>query len=314
MDAVERALGSRIESRVLASTPGGPKNHTTIVDLADGRRVAVQAYTDRAAARVRLHAAEQLAEPLGAHGVPVPRVVAADLAAPVPWAAFDALPGEPGYVAAGWDLSSDVFPGLARDMGRLLRGFHALDPADFALPRLWTDADALVDEARGWLAALEPHFLASDAAATRAVVDAVPLLLGDRPAVVCHGDFAPQNVLVLDGRISGLLDLEDARIGDPLLDVAWWAWALRFHTPAAFVRSWPGFLDAAGIDRREDRFDERLLTLIVLLLLETAERFRRSAPEKHAGWAVRISEVLLWRGQPITVTRIEAEKPSSGSN
>jgi len=299
MGAVERALGSRIESRVPASTPGAPKNRTTIVDLADGRRVVVQAYTDRAAARVRLHAAEQLAEPLCAHGVPVPRVIAADLTAPVPWAAFEALPGEPGYVAADHDLSSDVFPGLAHDMGRLLRGFHALDPADFELPRLWTDSKALVREASGWLAALEPHFLASDAAATREVVEAVPLLLGDRPAAVCHGDFGPHNVLVLDGRISGLLDLEDARIGDPLLDVAWWAWSVRFHTPAAFVRSWPGFLDAAGIDRREDRFDERLLALIVLLLLETAERFRRSAPEKHAGWAVRISQTLAWQGQPI---------------
>ncbi len=134
----------------------------------------------------------------------------------------------------------------------------------------------------------------------RDIVDHVPQLFGDRPTVVCHGDFGPQNVLVLDGRVSGLLDLEDARLGDPLLDAAWWAWLVRAHTPAAFNATWTRFLGAAGLDRSAEGFDERLLALIVLRLLETAEAYRLSAPEKHPGWGTRVSRTLEWRGMSLS--------------
>lgn len=146
---------------------------------------------------------------------------------------------------------------------------------------------------------LEPHLSDDDARAVGEVIETIPTLLADRLAVVCHGDFGPQNVLVVDERISGLLDFEDARIGDPLLDVAWWAWLVRAHTPEAFARTWRPFLEAAGIDDTEPGFDDRVVTLAILLILETAERFRWSAPERHAGWGQRVSRTLAWRGRPL---------------
>src|SRR5690606_29435433 len=48
--------------------------------------------------------------------------------------------------------------------------------------------------------------------------------------------------------------------------------------PDAFARTWPAFLEAAGLDPGEPGFDDRVVTLAVLLILETAERFRHSAP------------------------------------
>ncbi len=296
---LERVMGSRVIRTDAAPTPGGPKNRTMLVLLEDGRRLALQEYSDHRTAQLRLKAAEQLAAPLRVHGVPVPRVLFSELEDTPPWAIFEALPGEPGYVAADHDLSRSNFLPIARAMGRLLRGFSELDPDAFDLPRLWTDVAALREAAERWLGPIEPHLSHRDARAVREIIEAMPVLLSDRPAVVCHGDFGPHNVLVLGERISGLLDFEDARIGDPLLDVSWWAWAVRAHTPEAFTRTWTAFLEAAGVDDTEAGFDDRVLTLAILLILETAERFRHSAPERHAGWGARISRTLAWRGLPL---------------
>lgn len=293
-------MGSRITWADTAPTPGGSKNRTVLLQLDDGRRLALQGYSDHRTAQLRLQAAEQLAGPLREHGVPVPSVVFSQLDDAPPWAVFEALPGEPGYVAADHDLSRSNFLPIARDMGRLHRGFSELDPDAFDLPRLWTDLAALGEAAEGWLEPIEPHLSHRDARAVREIIEAMPVLLSDRPAVVCHGDFGPQNILVEGERISGLLDFEDARIGDPLLDVAWWAWLVRAHTPEAFTRTWPAFLEAAGVDETEAGFEDRVLTLAILLILETAERFRHSAPERHAGWGARISRTLAWRGLPLT--------------
>ena len=293
-------MGSPVIQSDVAPTPGGPKNRTAIILLADGRRLALQEYSDRQIAGLRMKATEQLAGPLREHGVPVPRLLLSGLEDTPPWAVFEALPGEPGYVAADHDLSRSSFLPIARDMGRLLRLFRDLDPDTYDLPRLWTDVAALSEAAHGWLVQIEPHLSHRDAQAMREIIDATPALLSDRRAVVCHGDFGPQNVLILGERLSGLLDLEDARIGDPLLDVSWWAWLVRAHTPEAFTRTWAAFLEAAGVDKTEAGFDDRVFTLAMLLLLETAERFRHSAPERHAGWGPRISRTLAWRGRPLT--------------
>lgn len=54
-----------------------------------------------------------------------------------------------------------------------------------------------------------------------------------------HGDPGNPNFFMQDGRISALLDWEDAVIGDPLYDVAFWA---SFHPR----RRWPGFFAGYG--------------------------------------------------------------------
>ncbi len=75
---------------------------------------------------------------------------------------------------------------------------------------------------------------------------------------------------------------------------------MRAHTPDAFARTWPAFLDAAGLDPGEPGFDDRVVTLAVLLILETAERFRHSAPDRYPGWAARVAGALAWRGRRIS--------------
>jgi aminoglycoside phosphotransferase (APT) family kinase protein len=48
----------------------------------------------------------------------------------------------------------------------------------------------------------------------------VPSLAGFEPAIV-HGDLGPSHLLVRDGRLHGVIDWGDARVGDPALDYAW---------------------------------------------------------------------------------------------
>lgn len=288
-------IGNALDSTILEVTdaPWGSRNRTVVIRFADGRQLVVQRYRDRQMAVRRIHSAAQLAPRLNAIGVPTPLVVAHDLSANPPWAAYDRLPGEVCYVAAGDDLSHDTFPSIAADMGRISAAIRQLDPADLDLPTSWTRTDELIATARQWLRDLTPYLSIDDRHTTASILDAAPDLLMHRPIAVCHGDFGPQNVLVENGRVTALLDFEDARIADPLLDVAWWAWIVRAHTPAAFQRSWHRFVASAHVD---GAVDDLLTMLIVLRLLETADIFHRTRRDHHRGWAVRLSSTLRWCG------------------
>lgn len=243
----------------------------------------------------------QLVGPSVRLGVAVPTLMAADLEAPEPWAVFEELPGEVGYVAAGDDLSGSVFPQVAVDMGRVLRALQHLDPGAFALPRLWATPSELSSAAEAWLEPLAPHLGQRSWGQVRELIAAIPALFTGRPVVVAHGDYGPQNVLITEGRVTGLLDFEDVRLADPLLDVAWWAWLVRAHTPAAFNRSWSGFLGAIGIDPDQPDLHRRAMVLIICRLLETAEHFRSARPEKHASWAGRVEATLGWPSDALSV-------------
>ena len=54
----------------------------------------------------------------------------------------------------------------------------------------------------------------------RALFDEVDSLAGFEPALV-HADLGPEHMLVRDGRLAGVIDWGDARLGDPALDYSW---------------------------------------------------------------------------------------------
>ena len=41
------------------------------------------------------------------------------------------------------------------------------------------------------------------------------------PLALCHGDFQPSNFLYAKGKVSGLIDWENAHVGDPREDLGW---------------------------------------------------------------------------------------------
>lgn len=282
---VSEALGDRVTSVV--SAPWGHTNRSWIVQTASHRRLVVQVYTDARAMERRMSAVDQL---VGIVDLPLPVVRAHGEVDGLPWAVTDLLPGEPGYVAAGADLSAHGWSAMAASMGRCLRALQLAPTRTIDLPSVWDDPEALAMAAHDWLRHLGPHLHPSTVATVSRQIDELPESCPGR--VVCHGDFGPQNVLFEGDRVSGVLDLEDVRLADPLLDVAWWNWLVRAHTPRAFERGWCRFVVGAGLAGELDhpRSGARVRRLITLRLLEAAERERRTRPEKHAGWARRLEQ------------------------
>lgn len=284
---VDAALGSPIATATRAAW--GFKNETWNALLRDGRHVMVQIFGSPADAFRRVSAMRQFAE---GSDLPVPLVLADGPAESRPWAVSTRLEGVTGYERAGSDLAGVEWPAMAAAMGQATRSLRSIPVERMDLPDLWSRPFALREAALGWAARIRPHCSAAADTAVGRLIDAVPETLGSFTPVVCHGDFGPQNALFTGTELTGLIDLEDARLGHPLLDIAWWNWLVRAHTPRAFERSWPGFLQAAGIDHSADGFDRRVRTLIVLRLLETAETYRLAQPEKHPSWGIRIETEL----------------------
>ena len=72
-----------------------------------------------------------------------------------------------------------------------------------------------------------------------------------RTTDVLHGDFCLPNIMLLDGKLSGIIDVGNGGIGDRRVDVWWGAWTLRFNLKTDAWRTY--FLDACGGITGEDR-------------------------------------------------------------
>src|SRR5216684_3320597 len=73
--------------------------------------------------------------------------------------------------------------------------------------------------------------------------------------VLIHGDYCLPNVLVEDGRLSALIDLGLAGLGDPQVDLAAGVWTLQYNFGPGHASE---FLDAYGWPPMSDKAIERL--------------------------------------------------------
>ena len=100
-----------------------------------------------------------------------------------------------------------------------LEALHALDPSGLPV------------DSHDWLAAYRTQCaeferlvypLLDDDTRERAkqLFGEVETLVGFEPALL-HADLGPDHLLVRDGRLAGVIDWGDARVGDPALDYAW---------------------------------------------------------------------------------------------
>jgi aminoglycoside phosphotransferase (APT) family kinase protein len=112
---------------------------------------------------------------------------------------------------------------LARDLGGFVRAMRRLDPTgapQTAWPRPLHDEDELV---RANLDLLDDELgpLRHDVIAVWEEALAAPR--HDRPPVWIHGDLSPTNLLLHDGRLTGVIDFSAMGLGDPASDhrVAW---------------------------------------------------------------------------------------------
>jgi aminoglycoside phosphotransferase (APT) family kinase protein len=132
---------------------------------------------------------------------------------------------EPFFVAEYIEGKPEVAPkdakGYVRRFTEQLVRIHAVDHASLGL-------DFLPVQTRGYGERREaPNDSLRETEIRDALESMTPILRSNRP-VLRHGDFWPGNILWRDGEVVGVIDWEDALVGEPLADVAicrldlWW--------------------------------------------------------------------------------------------
>jgi aminoglycoside phosphotransferase (APT) family kinase protein len=146
-----------------------------------------------------------------------------------PWS-WSLVPYLPGVPAA--DVPSLDPAAAATAVGGFLRALHRPAPAD-APENPWRGV---------WVGEREESFMTNlrtvgdkvdEAAALRVWSAAVAAPRRPGPPTWVHGDLHPANILVHEGRVSGVIDFGDITSGDPACDlaVAWMLLPLSGHEP-----------------------------------------------------------------------------------
>jgi aminoglycoside phosphotransferase (APT) family kinase protein len=181
---------------------------------------------------------------------------------------------------AGSPARSDVDERTGGDLGRFLSALHGF-PVDHAcalgIPYFdrtaWREHFTCLcaDFRQRVLRLLRPseRERAETVFARVETLDFVPVLL--------HADLGPEHVLCRDGRVVGVIDWSDARVGDPALDLAW----CLNGTPPKFAEAVARTYGADAPLRERSLFYHRLGPWYeVVYGLETGqERFVRSGVE-----------------------------------
>lgn len=139
---------------------------------------------------------------------------------PFPWSICAWIAGE--TVAAAERLDHAL---LAEDLAGFLLALHAIDASDgpAAGPHNFHRGGDLAVYDGQTRAAVKTLGDQIDGAAALALWDAALATRWDRPPVWIHGDVAPGNLLVRDGRLAAVIDFGTCGVGDPACDLAF-AW------------------------------------------------------------------------------------------
>lgn len=279
-----------------AVTPvdAGTYNTLHTATLADGRRVVVKIPPDPSAPCLRyergiLRGEVDFYRHAATVGVPVPEVIRVDLdgtALPGGYLVMSEIPG------VSWDRAE--LPGadrarLRRELGGHVAALHTVTGPAFGYPG--EGPGPLAATWREAFAAMAAAILA-DAAEHAAPLPLPPAEIGaaftehaglldavERPALV-HFDLWDGNVLVHDGRVSGLIDGERMFWGDPLADFASLALFCDIEADEDFLA---GYAEAGGTVHFGPNERARLaLYRAYLYLLMLVESIPRGYPEEDA--------------------------------
>ena len=159
--------------------------------------------------RLAPHLPLAIPEPV-ARGVPT-------AAFPRPWSVYRWRPGEPATAGRVGDVR-----GLATDLAAFLRALRATDPAGGppAGEHSFFRGGPLSTYDAETRAAIGERAHGVDAAAATEVWEAALAATWRGPPVWVHGDVTGANLLVVDGRLSAVIDFGCSAVGDPACDLA----------------------------------------------------------------------------------------------
>lgn len=272
-------VATLLGSSLVAVSPlrWGFRNESWLATLADGRRLAVTRLVDPRAARDLPSLLSWIQPRMISAGLPVPQFVQLSTPPPRGVIVTGFVDGVPGAELLESDSGAACVGSLA---GRAWRKLRLVDLGDRRLPALWADPARLRAAAGAWLRRLAPELSPSDRARLSGRIRALPSLHAGRPAGLVHGDLVPANLLVHDGELVAVLDLEFARLADPLLDAGWFDWIVWFHHPSRHAAAWESFTAEAGFDRDDPTTRELLRSLPLVRLSEILAGLPRGAPAR----------------------------------
>jgi aminoglycoside phosphotransferase (APT) family kinase protein len=129
---------------------------------------------------------------------------------PTPYIVLEYIEGQPEFAPA--NLSA-----LLLQFAMHLSRVHQVDGAKPEVSFLPKQTQRYTDKLKACPAQADES---EDVGRIRAALEAVWPLPQRNPSVLLHGDFWPGNLLWRDGQLVGIIDWEDAAVGDPLADVA----------------------------------------------------------------------------------------------
>ncbi len=123
--------------------------------------------------------------------------------------------------------------------------------------------------------------------------DVPGLTMSNGPAVLVHGDYGPQNILLDQAahEVTGVVDWEWAHAGDPVEDLAWCEWIIRMHHPGQ-VPALTTFFGAYG-DRPPWAARHQAMIAQARALLALCEEEQPEGPDAHL-WQQRVQITESW--------------------
>lgn len=227
-------------------------------------------------------------------GLPVPKVLAKGELEPLerewkwPWALFERLPGR--TLASIWPgLTQSERHDYAFQLGTLLRRIHKAVPnseLSQTFQSVWP---------KGFAEFLTRQHQVVSSKSELAVIPIYDEILRLSPTglvsgwpALLHGDLDGSHILVQDGKVGGIIDFGDAKLGDPLYD-----FVSIHHDLFQLDRALLGeFLKGYGKKPSEEpRFRDRLVTYTILHESGFVDRLTRWAT--HSG-ATTLGDLALW--------------------
>ena len=213
---------------------------------------------------------------------------------PRPWSVYRWLEGQHATVDRVTDHER-----LAKDLAGFLAALYRIDtaggPAAGAHSFFRGGSLSVYDaETREAISALQGEI---DTAAATAVWDTALAATWHGPSVWVHGDVTASNLLVVDGRLCGVVDFGCSAVGDPACDTTM-AWTFFSGDSRETFRDRVPLDDATWARGRGWALWKALITLVRFL------NGRETEPARRFGWRVSsrqvIDEVLADHGHAVS--------------
>ena len=140
-------------------------------------------------------------------------------ALPVPVPSFEHISHDPFFVGYRLIRGEPLVDEDADGVRAFLDALHAFDPSGLPVERpVWVEAYR--EQCAKFEDLVLPLFDKDRHPEAKRLFAETETLVGFEP-VLLHADLGPEHLLVRDGRLVGVIDWGDTRVGDPALDYAW---------------------------------------------------------------------------------------------